>query len=81
MDMQFELGAVVATPAALAELARAGQDAGELLARHARGVWGEVSADDRSANEEALRSGGRLAQRLQTEVGCEGVGDHRGGGG
>ena len=50
----FELGQIVATPAALAALERAGQTATELLARHARGDWGELSTEDAKANDDAV---------------------------
>lgn len=51
---RLELGHVVATRAALALLQRAGVSFVALLARHARGDWGELDADDIAANENAL---------------------------
>ena len=42
----FPLGRIVATPGALEALHNARQDARELLARHVRGDWGTLSADD-----------------------------------
>ncbi|KKN39327.1 hypothetical protein LCGC14_0744320 [marine sediment metagenome] len=33
---------------------------GDLLRRHASGDWGDLSPDDRKANEEALKNGDRL---------------------
>ena len=56
----FQLGRVVATPGALEALAEAGQTPWEFLARHARGDWGDVSDDDRQANDEAVQDGSRL---------------------
>ena len=35
------------------------------LLRHASGDWGELEAEDRQANESALRSGGRLLSAYQ----------------
>jgi hypothetical protein len=47
----FPLGQIVATPGALAALQTAGQDARELLRRHATGDWGDLSEDDRKEND------------------------------
>jgi len=57
---RFDLGRMLATPGALATLAEAGIAALDLLARHARGDWGDLEAEDRNANEHAVRSGERL---------------------
>ena len=56
----FNLGQVVATPGALEALEKAGQTPAEFLDRHIRGDWGEVDAEDRQANEEARKNGGRI---------------------
>ncbi len=56
----FGLGRIVATPAALAQLALAGESPMRLLARHVSGDWGEVDGHDREANDQALRTGARL---------------------
>jgi hypothetical protein len=37
-----------------------GIDGIDLLRRHVSGDWGELCEEDREANEEALRSGGRI---------------------
>jgi hypothetical protein len=57
---RFDLGRVVATPGAREALERAGQPPGELLDRHVRGDWGDVSPNDKEANNEALLDGSRL---------------------
>ena len=57
---RFPLGRVVATPGALAALTQAGADPRRLLARHARGDWGDLDAEDRAANERAIATGERL---------------------
>ncbi len=57
---RFEPGAVVATPGALAMLARHGKGAGEYMARHLSGDWGDLGAFDRRENRRALRTGARL---------------------
>ena len=56
--ISFRLGQTVITRAALAVLPQL--DVLEALGRHARGDWGDVGADDRQANEAALRDGERL---------------------
>ena len=52
----FSLGAVVATPAALAVLDLAGVEHSELLARHQSGDWGDLGTE-RALNDEAVREG------------------------
>jgi len=56
----FPMGQVVATPAALEALARAGEQAMDFLARHVRGDWGVVDVHDRNANDAALIQGTRV---------------------
>ena len=58
--VRVPLGRVVITPAARDALSAGGVDAPALLARHARGDWGAVDADDRAANDAALRDGERV---------------------
>jgi hypothetical protein len=66
--IRFPLGRIVATRGAVEALARASADPVRYVARHACGDWGELDADDWSANERALREGARLlsAYRLPT---------------
>ena len=56
----FSLGQLVATPAALALLAAAGENSAELLARHHSGDWGEVPPEDARENELAILQGFRV---------------------
>lgn len=56
----FPLGRIVATKAALAAINRDQIDIGVLLGRHVSGDWGELSCQDRQANQEALSSGSRI---------------------
>lgn len=56
---KFTLGKVVATPGALEALATAGQTPHELLARHLRGDWGDLDAEDAALNDEALKNENR----------------------
>ena len=60
MKELFPLGRTVATPAALAAIAEAGQTPADFLARHEAGDWGGVSPDDAKENELSLKEGSRL---------------------
>jgi hypothetical protein len=63
MGDKFELGRIVATPAALKRAEEQGLDVTGLLgllARHAAGDWGDLDTADKRANEQALRSGARI---------------------
>ena len=66
---KFSLGRIVATPGALEALEDAGQEAGEFLARHVTGDWGDLDAEDRQANDTALVDGSRLLSAYQTRKG------------
>lgn len=56
----FPLGQVVATPGVLAEFKAAGDDPVAFLIRHMCGDWGEVNAEDATANDLSLIRGERL---------------------
>ena len=58
--MKFKLGRLLATPVALEAILEAGENPATYIDRHAAGDWGEVCADDRKANEDALVLGERL---------------------
>ena len=63
--MRHNLGRVVATAAVAAAVPL--QQITALLDRHAAGDWGEISEDDRAANDEAARTGdGRLFSSYAT---------------
>lgn len=64
------LGQLVATPAALALLADAGENPAELLARHRCGDWSEVVPEDARENELSVLRGLRVLSSYQ--VGEEG---------
>lgn len=57
---RFRLGRILATPGAIATLKEAGVPAENLLRRHHRGDWGELSEADIQANENALKDEARL---------------------
>ncbi len=65
----FSLGQLVATPGALAALAKAGQTPLEFLARHVRGDWGELTEEDRKENQLSLERGFRLLSSYRTNGG------------
>jgi hypothetical protein len=66
---RFELGSVVATPAALSELDASGQTPHEFLYRHVRGDWGNLTKGDHECNEEALQDGSRILSAYITDSG------------
>ena len=65
----FDLGVVVATPGAMLAMAESAQLPDEFLTRHVAGDWGDVCAEDRQANEYALRQGTRLFSVYHTDRG------------
>ena len=65
----FDLGQIVATPAALAVLRKAGQQPGEFLTRHVNREWGDLSDVDRKENDYSLEHGFRLLSSYRTNVG------------
>jgi hypothetical protein len=58
--MKFPTGKLVATPAALETLARAGVSPWDLVRRHQSGDWGDLEDSDKQANDEALLDGSRI---------------------
>jgi hypothetical protein len=56
----FEVGQTVITPTALEALQQAGISVASLLCRHQSGDWGDLNAEDKAENNEALRLGSRL---------------------
>ena len=66
---RFRLGQTVATPAALEAIQQAGQSPAEFLDRHIRGDWGNLSADDRALNDEAVQDGSRILSAHVTRAG------------
>jgi hypothetical protein len=64
----FALGQTLATPGAIVVMQGLGISPIALLSRHQRGDWGELCAEDKQQNEEALKVGSRLfsAYRFDT---------------
>ncbi|KVL02678.1 hypothetical protein [Burkholderia ubonensis] len=57
---RFKLGRIFATPAALEVIAGARVSIIDLLIRHMRGDWGDLSESDRQQNELSVDAGLRL---------------------
>ncbi|WP_423391999.1 hypothetical protein [Burkholderia sp. LMG 21824] len=57
---RFKLGRIFATPAALEVIADAHVSIIDLLIRHIRGDWGDLSESDRQQNELSITAGLRL---------------------
>jgi hypothetical protein len=66
MKPKFQLGQLLATPGALRVLEEAGQSPAFFLDRHLVGDWGEVDAEDKRANDQALVDGSRLLSAYRT---------------
>jgi len=58
---RFPLGKTYATPGALA----LGIDLASYMRRHHCGDWGDLDAEDKQANEEALKDGSRILSCYQ----------------
>lgn len=64
---KFPLGKLVATPAALEVIQKAGQSPAEFIDRHILGDWGECEPDDWQANDDALKDGERIFSVYKTK--------------
>ena len=69
INVQFPLGQICATPGAIEALASANQDGLAFVARHARGDWGDLDAEDKESNEVALTCGARILSAYHTSKG------------
>lgn len=66
---RFPLGRLLATPGLLEAVPEA--DMVEALRRHALGDWGDVDADDQTANDQALLAGARLLSAYRSTAGIK----------
>lgn len=57
---KFEPGQQVATPGALRAIHQSGESLLRLMSRHLSGDWGDLDADDKTANDAALIDGSRI---------------------
>ena len=67
--MKIQLGRLVITPAAL--LASSPDDICRAIDHHVCGQWGDVSEDERAANELALSTASRVLSVHHTPTGTE----------
>lgn len=70
-SVSLRLGQLVATPGAIAAMAKASQDPAQLLARHRGGDWGELDEEDRAANDAAVTGGGRILSAYRLSDGTK----------
>lgn len=66
MNAKFHPGKIVATPGALEALAQSGQEPTFFLDRHLSGDYGEVDAEDRGLNDQAIHDGSRILSAYRT---------------
>lgn len=69
MSARFSLGRLVATPNALAVVLETEMRAA--LVRHQAGDWGELTEEDRLANDQALTDGSRLLSAYRSGQGAK----------
>jgi hypothetical protein len=65
----FRTGQLVATPGAMDTLILSGTGPVQLVMRHHRGDWGDISPEDHGANERATYDGSRLLSVYKLEAG------------
>ena len=63
----FSIGKLLATPAALEALQEANVDVIDLVERHVRNDWGDLSDEDKRLNDEALHDGSRILSAYMLE--------------
>ena len=68
---KFQLGMTLITPGAQEALAATGESPWTLFARHVRGDWGTVDAEDAALNDEALKDGSRLLSAYRLKDGTK----------
>jgi hypothetical protein len=62
----FPLGKLVATPGALEALTESGQSPADFLNRHITGDWGQVCAEDKQLNDQAIKDDSRILSAFRT---------------
>jgi hypothetical protein len=67
----FELGQIIATPAALKAIEDSGEEAGDFLNRHAFGDWGSLFDEERERNNLAVQTGGQIVSEFRTGNGVK----------
>ena len=69
--LKFDLGQLLATPGVLEALQESNQSPMEFISRHLRGDWGELCAEDKRLNDQALVDGSRLLSAYRTLKGVK----------
>lgn len=69
VNSSLKLGQIVATPNALARITQA--DITLALARHVVGDWGDLGAEDKEVNNQALAEGMRILSSYQAANGTK----------
>lgn len=62
----FNLGRLLATPAALQAIEEASQSPADFLDRHVLGDWGTVCEEDGELNDDAVKDGSRILSAYVT---------------
>lgn len=68
---QFKLGQLVATPGALEALRESNQSPWVFVVRHLAGDWGDLDAEDKQLNDQALKDGSRIFSAYHTAKGVK----------
>jgi hypothetical protein len=66
----FKLGQIVSTPGAKEALSQPGADWMALLMRHSTGDWGDLDAEDKRANDDAVMNGDRILSAYNLSTGA-----------
>ena len=69
LTSRFPLGGLYVTTGAAAALDEAGETPLTYIARHARGDWGDVSAEDAAENELSIAQGFRILSAYTLKTG------------
>ena len=67
----FPLGQILATPGALETLDQSRDNLALFLMWHSCGQWGDLCAEDRKANDDALSDGGRILSAYHLRSGVK----------
>jgi hypothetical protein len=67
--IRFKMGQVLMTPGAMEALQESGESSWKFLTRHVSGDFGDLSAEDKELNEQALEDGSRILSAYSTAKG------------
>ncbi len=68
-EAKFAIGQLCCTPGALETVSDT--EISTALSRHLQGDWGDMDAEDKQANDEALKAGSRLLSAYRTKSGTK----------